>query len=84
MEGLLKLFGPDSPLMSILGSEGMKNIITGGLGLKNGLEMGDMLDFQKNLAVKADTRTQQMFDRDMEKDDLRRGAFDDASDILGF
>ena len=84
MSSLTSLFGPDSPLMNILGSEGMKNLITGGLGLKNGLEMGDMLDFQKNLAVKADARTEQIFDRDMEKDELRSKAFDGASDILGF
>jgi hypothetical protein len=84
MEGLLKLLGPDSPLMSIMGSEGMKNLISGGMGLANGLQMGDMLDFQKNLAMNAEERTEETFNRDMAKDDNRTSAFDGAANILGF
>jgi hypothetical protein len=64
MDSIMKLMGPDSSLMKMLGSEGMANLIKGGTSLFNGMQMGDMLDFQKNLATKADQRTDTLFQQD--------------------
>ena len=66
---LQSLFGEgfkDMGIMDMLGSEGMKNIITGGTALMNGMQTGDMLDFQKGLATKADARTDKLFAQDQE------------------
>ena len=52
--------------MGALGSEGFANLIKGGTSLYNGMQMGDMLDFQKNLATKADQRTDTLFQQDQE------------------
>jgi hypothetical protein len=90
MDGLLKaLFGSGfdfgkQGVMGALGSEQFTNLLNAGTSLYNGVQMGDYLDFQKSLASSAENRNQKLFDRDMEKDDLRRGAFDQASNILGF
>ena len=81
MSSLSSLFGPDSQLMKILGSEGMANLITGGSALMEGLQTGDMLDFQKNLATKADARTEGLYDAQMAKNENQMGAFDEASKI---
>ncbi len=56
-------------LMGILGSEGFANLLKGGTSLYNGMKMGDMLDFQKNLAQKAEGRTNRLFQNDMEDRD---------------
>ena len=61
-------FGKDG-LMGILGSEGFANLIKGGTSLYNGMQMGDMLDFQKGLATKADQRTDTLFQQDQEDRD---------------
>jgi len=72
---LMKLFGNNSDFMKMLGSEGFKNLIAGGTALYQGSQMGDMLDFQKSLATKADQRTEALFQNDLEKDRNRQEAF---------
>ena len=73
MEGLLSaLFGKSfdfgkEGIMGMLGSEEMKNLISGGMGLYQANQTGDMLDFQKNMATKADARTQTLFDQDQDE-----------------
>ena len=69
MSALSSLFGADSGLMKILGSEGMKNLIAGGSALYSASQTGDMLDFQKGLATKADARTDKLFQQDQEDRD---------------
>jgi len=56
----------------LLGSDMMKNIVSGGMALNNSMQMGDMMDFQKDLATNADNRTQTLFDQDQETAERRR------------
>ncbi len=52
-------FGKDgmmSGLMDMLGSEGMSNLMKGGTALYGGMQAGDMMDFNKSMATKADAR----------------------------
>jgi len=51
-------------LMGILGNEGFGNLLDGGMKLYNGMQMGDMLDFQKGMAKNADRRTESLFQQD--------------------
>ena len=81
MSSISKLFGPDSAIMKILGSEGMSNLITGGSALWEGLKTGEMMDFQMDQATKAGERTQGMYDESMAKSANQRGAFDDIKAI---
>jgi len=75
MDGLLKsLFGESfkmgsDGIMGMLGNEGVSNLIKGiGTGM-NMFQTGDMMDFQKGLANKADARTQGLYDRDQREQD---------------
>ena len=82
MDGLLNsimssLFGQGSSfgadgLMGILGSEGFANLLKGGASLMSGMQMGDMLDFQKDLASKADARTNILFNQDQQDRDAAK------------
>ena len=69
---LMDLFGPNSDLMSMLGSEGMKNLISGGTALWQGMETKDMLDFQKGLAQNAQAKTDTLFQQDQEDRQRRK------------
>ena len=75
MDGILKaLFGESFKLgtdgiMGMLGNEGVSNILKGiGTGVQ-AFQTHDMMNFQKDLATKADTRTQSLFDRDQSEQD---------------
>ncbi len=54
-------------LMELLGNEGFANLIKGGTGLWQGMQMGDMLDFQKDQANIANQRQDLLF-KDYEED----------------
>jgi len=84
LEALTSLFGKNSSLMEMLGSEGMKNLISGGTALMNGLQAGDMLDFQKNLAKKQDARTDALFNDTMDSRNNQKEAFDKGAELLNF
>ena len=95
MDALLKaLFGNgfdfaangfgEKGIMGMLGSEGFSNLLSGGSSLMQGLQTGDLLDFQKDLATKADARSAALFKEDSKATKNRVGAFDDAEKILGF
>ncbi len=56
-------FGKEG-IMGMLGSEGFKNLLAGGKSLYDANQTGNMLDFQKGLATKADARTEKLFQRD--------------------
>jgi len=62
-------FSLDS-LMNLIGSDGFKNIMQGGLGLYQGIQNKDMLDFQKQLATKTDARNDVLFQN--QQDDRER------------
>ena len=51
-------------IMGTLGSEGFSNLLKGGMSIYNGMQMGDMLDFQKGMAKNADRRTESLFQQD--------------------
>ncbi len=78
MEGLMKaLFGKgfdfgQEGIMGMLGSEGFSSLLKGGADLMTGLQTGDMLDFQKDLASKADARTDTLFNQDQEDREYRQ------------
>ncbi len=59
-------FGKEG-LMGMLGGEGFKNLLSGGTGLYKAGQAGDMLDFQKGLATKAETRTDKLFQQDQDE-----------------
>ena len=67
------LFGAESPIMKMLGGEGMKNLIAGGTGLYQASQTGDMLDFQKGLATNAEARTQTQFDNSQKDREFMQG-----------
>ncbi len=66
LDSMAQLFGPDSEFMKMIGSEGMKNLIAGGTGLMQGMQVNDMLDFQKGLATDAAAKTDVLFQQDQE------------------
>ena len=83
IKGVTGILGSQG-FMDLLGSEGFKNLLEGGSGLMQANMLGDSLDFQKDLATKADARTGEVFNREMEKDDNRMEAFDEGAKLLDF
>ena len=72
---MTSLFGAEAMkggLGGILGSESMGNLIKGGTSLYNANQMGDSLDFQKDLATNAEARTDLLFDQDQETRERRQ------------
>ena len=59
-------------IMGILGSDQMANIVKGITSWQSGQQMGDMLNMQKDLAYKAEGRTEQLFQDDQEARKRRR------------
>ena len=50
-DGLSKLLGvSDKAMESFMTGDGLMNLMKGGMGIYNGMKMGDMMDFQKGLA----------------------------------
>ncbi len=62
------LFGEGSMkgIGDFLGGDIFKNLMSGGTALYGANQMGDMMDFQKDMAVNADNRTQTLFENDQE------------------
>jgi len=76
-ELLQALFGKNfnigqNGILGALGSEGFSNLLQGGMSLYNGMQMGDMLDFQKNLANDAQIKSNLLFDQDQEDRQRRK------------
>lgn len=80
LKSLMDLFGKNSNLMDILGSEGFSNMIQGVTAFHQGNKMGDMMDFQKGLATNAEDRTDTLFKQDQE-DRERNKNLDFAPDV---
>ena len=83
IKGVTGMLGTQG-FMDLLGSEGLKNMIAGGGALMDYNQTNKMMDFQMDKANNMERKSDIMFDRDMAKDDNRTGAFDEASNILGF
>ncbi len=76
-------FGKEG-IMGMLGSEGTKNLFSGVTGLMDVNQTGDLMDFQKKFAKKADARTERSLAMDEEDRKLNQDSFSGAADILGF
>jgi len=58
--------GANGGFMDFLGSDLAKNALAGGLAFNQNHELGDMMDFNKTMATRADARTQSIFDTEMQ------------------
>ena len=73
MEELVASFGKGASsggmmgsLMELLGGDAFKNLLSGGTSMFNAFQQNDALNFQKDLAKKADARTDILFGQDQE------------------
>ena len=66
MDFLSSLFGKGS----FLGSDAFKNMAGLGTNVWQGMQMGDMMDYQKNMATQSMNMQQQAFD--MNKEDRQK------------
>lgn len=64
--GITGANGGPAGFADILGSDVFKNLLGGGLAVKGIMDTNEMMDFNKDLATKADARTQTLFQQDQE------------------
>jgi len=71
LSGITDLFGKEGGLGDILGSQGFKNIMGGGMSIWDRMQAGDLMDFQKDMWKRNEARSADLFQREKQEEEAR-------------